>query len=145
MSGLEITVIAFGLFLGYWVVSKFMDGSSGARSPEGSQMPPQGEQQQGSPPGEESSRPESHQRTANEEPGRKEASSETGTPWHTVLGISPDATVDEIRQAYRALMGQYHPDKVATLGAELRDLAERKSKEINAAYEQGLRARGAHA
>jgi DnaJ-domain-containing protein 1 len=32
-------------------------------------------------------------------------------------------------------MTEYHPDKVASLGPELRALAEKKSKEINAAYE----------
>jgi preprotein translocase subunit Sec63 len=31
-------------------------------------------------------------------------------------------------------MAEYHPDKVATLGVELRDLAEEKSKAITAAY-----------
>jgi len=33
-------------------------------------------------------------------------------------------------------MKEYHPDKVAGLGAELRELAERKAKEINMAFEE---------
>jgi curved DNA-binding protein CbpA len=33
----------------------------------------------------------------------------------------------------------YHPDKVAFLAPEFRELAERKMKEINAAYQQLLR------
>jgi hypothetical protein len=33
--------------------------------------------------------------------------------------------------AYKAMIIQYHPDKVESLGQELRDLAEMKSKEIN--------------
>ena len=39
-------------------------------------------------------------------------------------------------------MGQYHPDKVAGLGVELRALAERKSKEISGAYRQAMREHG---
>jgi DnaJ-class molecular chaperone len=54
------------------------------------------------------------------------------------LGISEDATEDEIKDAYRHRMQQYHPDKVANLGTKLRDLAEEESKEINRAYEELL-------
>ncbi len=36
-------------------------------------------------------------------------------------------------------MQEYHPDKVAHLGSELRRLAEHKAKEINAAYNALLR------
>lgn len=38
-------------------------------------------------------------------------------------------------------MGQYHPDKVATLGPEIRALAERKTRELNQAYEDAMRGR----
>jgi DnaJ-domain-containing protein 1 len=65
--------------------------------------------------------------------------------WATVLGVSADASVDAIRQAYQHRIAEYHPDKVAALGAELRELAERKSKEINLAYDEACRARGEHA
>jgi DnaJ like chaperone protein len=37
--------------------------------------------------------------------------------------------------AYQRMAKMYHPDKVATLGKEFRDLAESKMKEINHAYE----------
>ena len=63
----------------------------------------------------------------------------TNETWHRVLNINPNASLDEIRAAYQSLISQYHPDKVATLGAELRALAERKSKEITAAYQEALR------
>ena len=53
----------------------------------------------------------------------------------TVLGVSRSATFEEIRRAYRIKMQEYHPDKVASLGAELRELAERKAKQINEAFE----------
>ncbi len=54
---------------------------------------------------------------------------------HRVLGVEPDASQEEIRRAYRRLANQYHPDKVAHLGADLRHLAEQKFKAIQAAYE----------
>ncbi len=62
--------------------------------------------------------------------------------WHEVLKVAPDATVDEIRSAYRRLIAQYHPDKVATLGPEIRELAAAKAQELTVAYGAGLKARG---
>ena len=63
--------------------------------------------------------------------------------WTRVLELPADASLDEIREAYRRLMSQYHPDKVASLGRELRELAETKSKDISVAYQEALAARGA--
>ncbi|MBF0098832.1 MAG: TonB family protein [Magnetococcales bacterium] len=62
-------------------------------------------------------------------------------PWHVVLNISQNATLEEIKQAYRMLIGQYHPDKVVNLGDEIKQVAERKSREINNAYEQAVKQR----
>ena len=50
---------------------------------------------------------------------------------YKVLGVSPDATDDEIKRAYRALAKKYHPDR--NPGDEV---AAKKMQEINAAYEQ---------
>lgn len=50
--------------------------------------------------------------------------------------IPPSATREAIRAAYKARMKEYHPDKVASLGEELQELAHRKSLEIQKAYEQ---------
>jgi DnaJ like chaperone protein len=57
-------------------------------------------------------------------------------PPHVVLGVPPDASIDEIKQAYRKLAGQYHPDKVSHLGEEFRQLAEIRFKEIQKAYQE---------
>jgi len=61
--------------------------------------------------------------------------------WSEVLEVARNASVDEIRAAYRRLISQYHPDKVATLGQALRDLAEVKSREITHAYQVAIRER----
>ena len=60
-----------------------------------------------------------------------------------VLGVQPGAAINEIKAAYKRRMQEYHPDKVASLGKELRDLADAKSKEINAAYRAIMDALGA--
>ena len=61
---------------------------------------------------------------------------------YKVLGVSPNASDDEIKTAYRNLARKYHPDKYA--GSDLAELAEEKMKEVNAAYEQiqQMRAKG---
>ena len=56
-----------------------------------------------------------------------------GNPY-SVLGVGRDATPEQIKQAYRQLANQYHPDKVLHLGDEFRELAERRFKEIQEAY-----------
>jgi len=61
---------------------------------------------------------------------------------YKVLGISPDATNDEVKAAFRKLALQHHPDRVASLGDDVRKAAEKKFKEINDAKERIYKARG---
>jgi DnaJ-domain-containing protein 1 len=107
MTLIEIAVIVFGVFAGYWVVSKLFFA------------PPKASAQINNPPP-----PDNFPR------------------WHDILQVSAAASADEIRDAYRHLISKYHPDKVDSLGQELKDLAAQKSQEITAAYQQGMRARG---
>ena len=53
---------------------------------------------------------------------------------YKILGVSADASDEEIKKAYRQLARKYHPDKYRD--SDLADLASEKMKEINAAYEQ---------
>lgn len=61
---------------------------------------------------------------------------------YKVLGVSPDATDDEVRKAYRKLALQHHPDRVATLGEDIRKAAEQKLQKINEAKERIYKERG---
>jgi hypothetical protein len=56
-----------------------------------------------------------------------------------ILGIPSTATALEIKKAYYKVVGQYHPDKVASLAPEFKAMAEEKSKIINRAYEECLK------
>jgi DnaJ like chaperone protein len=61
---------------------------------------------------------------------------------YKVFGLPPTATDDEVRKAYRALALKHHPDRVATLGEDVRKAAEKKFQEINAAKDLIYKARG---
>ncbi len=61
---------------------------------------------------------------------------------YKILEVSPDATDDEIKKAFRELAKKYHPDKVAHLGEEIKKAAEVKFTTLNAAYEAVKQERG---
>lgn len=60
-----------------------------------------------------------------------------GQSAYQVLGVEPDATDEELKRAYRALMRRHHPDMVRANGGSQadRENAERASAQINAAYD----------
>jgi len=51
------------------------------------------------------------------------------------LGVEKPFEEEKVKAVYRKLIAQYHPDRVSALGAEIREVAEQKAKEINEAYE----------
>jgi len=109
----EGAVILFGLFAGYWVVSKLFFRPPPARD-------------------------ERKQAGAAGAAGATVAEPSC----HEILGVSAEATADQIRDAYKHLISKYHPDKVDNLGQELKNLAEHKTQQITAAYREAMRSRG---
>ncbi len=61
---------------------------------------------------------------------------------YKALGMSPDATNEEIKKAYRRLMNRIHPDKIAGDNPDAAAIAEaeRRTREVRGAYEM-LKAR----
>jgi hypothetical protein len=107
MTLIEIAVIVFGAFAGYWVVSKLFFPPPKATAPVKNVPPP-----------------------------------DALPRWNDILQVSATASAAEIRDAYKHLISKYHPDKVDSMGQELKDLAAQKSQAITAAYQEGMRARG---
>lgn len=123
MNTNEIMVSIVGVLLGYWIIGALVGG----KKPPASKASKSANEDAG---------PATDQEDQNNLRDRPPAA------WHEVLGVSKGASLEEVQTAYRSLIRQYHPDKVATLGEELRELAERKSKAINKAYNDALAAVG---
>lgn len=69
-----------------------------------------------------------------------------GPNWREVLRVPQGASLREVSAAYRELIAQNHPDKVAHLSEQIRRVAEQETRRLNAAYEaaqQILRGGGA--
>lgn len=63
---------------------------------------------------------------------------------YTALGLEKDASDAEVKRAYRRLVGENHPDKLAAKGLpeSMREAAEERTREINVAYELIKESRG---
>jgi hypothetical protein len=115
----DLAVILFGLFAGYWAVSKLFFGSPKPNDDAKPAPPPSAPPPSAPPP------------------------SAPLPQWHEILQVGPSASEGEIRDAYKRMISLYHPDKVESLGPDLKTLAVQKSQEITAAYREGMLARGA--
>jgi DnaJ like chaperone protein len=114
MSSDEIAVVLICLVGGYWAVSAWLGRKGQSRDDAPHAAPP---------------------------PIPPSARFGIATTWAATLGVAEAATREQIIAAYKQLISEYHPDKVARMGSEIRELAERKSKEINAAYDYAMKQR----
>ncbi len=117
MTDNEIIVIVGGLLFGYLIVTSLFNMKSATKT------------------GAYSNKDRTyHKAPDNDNSGEK-------NKWFRILEVSEDASQEQITIAYKQKIGQYHPDKVAKMGAEIRELAEFKSKQINAAYDYAVKLR----
>ena len=115
MTAIEILTVLGGLGLGYLVVSMLMGG---------------GDQTAAKFPG---------------DPGWVPAEPAAGvaSTWPEVLGLTPQASVDEIRSAHARLSAPYAARDMADLGPEFQQLAQRKLQALDDALREALRGREA--
>ncbi len=67
---------------------------------------------------------------------------QTNPNWaYQVLELSPDCTDDDIKKAYRRMAMKYHPDKVNSLGEEVKQSATEKFRKVKEAYDHLKRQR----
>lgn len=123
MTALDVIVIAAGLLFGYRLVSNYL-------SPNASE-------------GDRRSRPVDDRNDQRQQEWERhwEPPKPKAPAWFDVLEVPEHAELADIERAYRLKISQCHPDKVAQMSEEIRQLAETKSKEINAAYETALKLR----
>ena len=114
MTITEFLAIISGLAIGYWLVAVFIPNARKPRDDDAEAAAEREAPGWGRPP-------------------------EHPVAWHEILGVDGDASHEEIVAAYRRLIARYHPDKVATMAPEFRELAEKRSVAINAAYDQAMR------
>lgn len=61
---------------------------------------------------------------------------------YKILEVSPNASDEEVKKAYRAAALKYHPDRVSHLGEDMRKKAEETFAKVNEAYDKIKAARG---
>ena len=55
---------------------------------------------------------------------------------YNVLGVSSDSLDQEVKKAYRKMANKYHPDKIAHLGDEFKEIAQEKFNSVSEAYQK---------
>jgi hypothetical protein len=81
---------------------------------------------------------QSHDGDAAQQHWRQTGAGQGDRSWFAVLGLSPTATIDDVKQAYKLLIKQSHPDRVHGMSPAFKALAEAETKKINEAYRQAL-------
>lgn len=71
-------------------------------------------------------------------PGSNAAHTVLDQRWFVVLGVAQSAAADQVKEAYRTLIKQNHPDRVRDMSPAIRNCAEAETKKLNAAYRQAL-------
>jgi len=122
----EKIIILVGLAAGYWLVSAILNWSARKERAE-AKSGPFGKVEGGA--------------SGNSKDTLLPNSSTAQPQWFEVLDVAESATAEQITSAYKRKISEYHPDKVAQMGAEIRALAELRSKQINAAYDSALKLR----
>jgi preprotein translocase subunit Sec63 len=65
--------------------------------------------------------------------------SQSQPEWADVLGVAPDASREDIKQAYLQKIEEFEPGRLAALGPEMRKLAEERLQQINLAFDAAER------
>jgi DnaJ-domain-containing protein 1 len=125
MSSVELLTVVLGLVVGYGIIAGLMNVRTSSQAPSEEQEAAAEPHHQGQPAG-----------------GRTEGLSPEWirANWHEVLGVSPNASTEVIKSAYRLRAQQYHPGNTERLGPELKALAAQKMQELNLAYTWATRA-----
>ena len=66
----------------------------------------------------------------------------TRIDFYTILEITPKATDDEVKKAYRKMAKKYHPDKLWDMGADVKTAAKEKFMKVQEAYDMICKERG---
>ena len=129
MSSTELVATIVGLMLGYAIISRWMGQQHAEPRPLAG----------GAPAG-------TYPPRASAEARADDLDTEwVRTNWPEILGVSPNASAEVIKTAYRLRAEQYRVEKTDGLGPEIRSLAARKTRELDVAYAwaTGSRSRGA--
>ena len=118
----RLLLVSFLLLLGLLLIQRIMSASVGERP-------------------DKKKRADNAQRSKDRQRRETRQATPRRAPWWKVLGVSQEATLEEINRHYRQAMRMYHPDKVAGMAPEIIALAERRTKELNAAFSEAKRVR----